>query len=613
MLYSADDLGTVFYAGARRLRLMTIGILLFIPQWILLSIIILTLVVCESAATRAASGCDGHPEDHWTPTESWVLHQLCDGQIADFNRRAGETLDPSAAEGWTTDRELSADFLRKLLLNPDYQEARAQGGVRIIGAWMREKIDWEGAKISSPLWLEHSRFDAPLILDRAQLSSSLELDGSHFGDAFRLSEVEVAGALLATQADFRSIDLRGAWIGREVDLEGAQVHDRFDATEIQVGRFVNLRDAVLLADVVLARARIGGSLRVSGAHLVGTLDTGSVAVKDSVEAWGVQWIGVPDWLDARPRSAPQWHLYNAEIGGSVYLSGASLQRLKLINLTGTHIGKELFLGSRDHVTPNTWGAESRMILRNTVADSLQDQSSSWPHRLELSGFTYQRWGGLEQETQIDQGVERLVPARGSEWLTEWLSRDRTFSSQPYEQLARVLRKAGRNEGADDILFAGREAERKLAVAARAGTLPVVQQTEAAADGSQPAPQGDSRTDRIEDADASLQSVAAITLSCLFNGYGYRPERALLWFMVLILIGTPLFRLSYRTPEGKQPSMFYSFEYTLDTLLPAVSLRRDFDDVKIEGWSRYYFIFLKVCGYMFVATIIQIFDKLSRTS
>jgi hypothetical protein len=48
------------------------------------------------------------------------------------------------------------------------------------------------------------------------------------------------------------------------------------------------------------------------------------------------------------------------------------------------------------------------------------------------------------------------------------------------------------------------------------------------------------------------------------------------------------------------------------LLPAISLRRDFDDVKIEGWPRYYFIVLKVCGYLFVAAIIQTFNKLSAS-
>ena len=117
---------------------------------------------------------------------------------------------------------------------------------------------------------------------------------------------------------------------------------------------------------------------------------------------------------------------------------------------------------------------------------------------------------------------------------------------------------------------------------------------------------------MEDTDASVQTVVVMTLSRLFNGYGYRPERALVWFLVMIVVGAALFRFTYRTPDGRRTSVFYSFEYTLDTLLPAVSLRRDFDDVKIAGWPRYYFIVLKVFGYVFVATIIQIFNKLSRT-
>jgi hypothetical protein len=168
--------------------------------------------VCARAAV--ASACEAPSDDHWTPPEAWVLSNLCNGEIADLNRRAGKALDPRAPTGWTTDRELSADFLKKLLLSPGYQRARAQGGVRIVGAWIRQGIDLEGARIGDELWLERSRLDAPFILERAQSNRSVGLGGSRFGDAFRLSQVELAGALLAAEADFQSIDLRGASIAR---------------------------------------------------------------------------------------------------------------------------------------------------------------------------------------------------------------------------------------------------------------------------------------------------------------------------------------------------------------------------------------------------------------
>jgi hypothetical protein len=132
----------------------------------------------------------------------------------------------------------------------------------------------------------------------------------------------------------------------------------------------------------------------------------------------------------------------------------------------------------------------------------------------------------------------------------------------------------------------------------------------------------SAPDRIEDADACPDRRRhAVAYNGRMAGIGNQQAVQRLWLPplarpgmvpVLIVVGAALSRFTYRTPDGQRTGMFYSFEYTLDTLLPAISLRRDFDDVKIEGWPRYYFIVLKVCGYLFVAAIIQTFNKLSAS-
>ncbi len=99
----------------------------------------------------------------------------------------------------------------------------------------------------------------------------------------------------------------------------------------------------------------------------------------------------------------------------------------------------------------------------------------------------------------------------------------------------------------------------------------------------------------------------LTATWLVNGYGYRPARALGWFLLLVLIGTCLFR--YRTPEGRQRSIWFAAEYTVNTLLPAVTLRQEFEGIGISNAVRYYFVLLKVMGYVFVATLIQVFYQL----
>jgi hypothetical protein len=69
------------------------------------------------------------------------------------------------------------------------------------------------------------------------------------------------------------------------------------------------------------------------------------------------------------------------------------------------------------------------------------------------GRSIGRLGGLHGVGSAD--MRRRNP---EQWI-DWLARDRTFSPQPYNELATVLTAAGRRDTAEAILFAGRERER----------------------------------------------------------------------------------------------------------------------------------------------------------
>ena len=53
------------------------------------------------------------------------------------------------------------------------------------------------------------------------------------------------------------------------------------------------------------------------------------------------------------------------------------------------------------------------------------------------------------------------------YIDDWLARDTSYTPQPYQQLAGVLRAHGNPSGANDVLFAARERERSEAWKARA--------------------------------------------------------------------------------------------------------------------------------------------------
>jgi hypothetical protein len=85
--------------------------------------------------------------------------------------------------------------------------------------------------------------------------------------------------------------------------------------------------------------------------------------------------------------------------------------------------------------------------------------------MDLEGFHYDRLGGVGGTGRNDMRM------RSSDEWTDWLARDRTFSSQPYTELSSVLAAAGHRDTADAILLAGRERELGEACAnwSRSGT------------------------------------------------------------------------------------------------------------------------------------------------
>jgi hypothetical protein len=135
---------------------------------------------------------------------------------------------------------------------------------------------------------------------------------------------------------------------------------------------------------------------------------------------------------------------------------------------------------------------------------------------------------------------------------EWLDRMGRFTSQPYRQLAKVLRETGDDKGAQNVLFEMDRARRRE----HAVTLPA----------------------RV------WGSLLKYTI-----GYGYFPERALTWLCFLTLIGCVLFGLGYLgggiVPSEKDAYSFFEqrgeppdyyphfnpFVYSLEHAIPLVAL------------------------------------------
>jgi hypothetical protein len=222
-----------------------------------------------------------------------------------------------------------------------------------------------------------------------------------------------------------------------------------------------------------------------------------------------------------------------------------------------------------------------MILRNTHAFALHDSDSAWPRKVELEGFTYDRWDGLGKI-----GDTRGKAWARRKWYSNWFKKDRTYSPQPYEQLANVLRKTGEPSMAAYVLYKGRERARSEA--------------------------------RVEWRLPGNQTLLlpgwrfiGMTLLKWTTGYGLglRYFRCLVWIAILTGIGIFVLQndatvLDARTgfsgvlQDGAtvHPRFLDSFIYSFQKLIPLVEFEK-FDQVQLGHWAKIYFFVHRTLGYV----------------
>ena len=115
----------------------------------------------------------------WTPQEKWVWGKVQNGEFANFNesRPGAKVLDPMIAEGWTSERVLTSEFLRSILLDNSYTRAIPPTGIQINGAWFRDLVHLSLLTIRWPLVFLFCRFDETVSVRRLRTTDSISLRG----------------------------------------------------------------------------------------------------------------------------------------------------------------------------------------------------------------------------------------------------------------------------------------------------------------------------------------------------------------------------------------------------------------------------------------------------
>jgi len=584
--------------------------------------------VCSYSAERDLKGqpsppgevCRVPPEKGWSPQGKWVWESVCAGKTADFKE-------------WPKSCVLRPEFLKTILLREPYRSALTYKGARIQGARFVEPVDLSDATLIQCMSLVDCTFLKDVTLDRLKTSSFVMLSGSKFRGGLSMNCMKVGGYLwMRDGGEFTEVNLEAAEIDSEVNMSNSKFGGKLDMYGTKVGGDLSLETGAEFAEVELMYAKIDGSVYMANSKFGGKLDMygtkvggdlslgkgaaftevkliyakidGSVYMAkckfgDKLDMYGMKVGGdlfmndgaeftkvnlVAAKIDgsvymAKSKFGGELHMNSMKVGGHLSMGDGSvfdnqvsmiLSRIEShlsisgsafnsLDLAGTHIGGEFRLGRDEKGRETQWVMQgSRLILRNTEIGAIEDQENAWPPNLELDGFKYSHLGGSAGDEKSNIG---------------WLEKQKTYSPQPYEQRADVVKKMGFPDKANEILFAKKEREQKEAW--------------------------------VRHQWLSWFSLAAQRCSI---GYGYHIFWSLGWVSALIVAG---WLIAMRTFQGKCKGPVWCFIYSLDLLLPIIQLDKRNYDTHLGGRAKYYFYVHKIFGYVLASFIIAGISGLTK--
>jgi hypothetical protein len=225
-----------------------------------------------------------------------------------------------------------------------------------------------------------------------------------------------------------------------------------------------------------------------------------------------------------------------------------------LDLNGTEVNRSLILSEGN--SNSIWDRKATLNLKDVTVNFLRDRTVAWPDNLQLDGFSYKKWRVADSGDQREDFGRRNL-----RWFLSWLSKEATYSPEPYRELATVFRDAGMQDSATAVLYEGKQRERE---------------------------------------NSTAFTWALLTLSWILIGYGYYYQVSVCWCVGFVVLGMLVLIFSR---EGKMLRKrdvhfgFYGFFYSLDAFLPFVKLRNKFGEVDFRTWIRYYFYIHRLAGFV----------------
>jgi hypothetical protein len=495
--------------------------------------------------------------DNLTAAEIKLLQAAPKGELAvcgASGRNDDPLNDPAKAEEWQAERHIRAELIRWICVDRRAKELVDPGGVRVYGAKVVDTLNLAYVTVPFPLvlWLCHSMAelnlrgaDLPVLdlqgtwvqsvaadgmtvrgnlflrygfhavievrLQRAKIGLDLDCGGGTFGGTRSGDALSADGAIVGGTVFFNqgfsargNVRLVKADIGGALDCSGGRFENPPSVGDIESGYALSADNVVVSGTIFLNKGFTSkGGVRLLGAQVGGNLDCSAAAFENPL-------------MPGIPQSGNALSADNVVVNGTVFFNSGFTCRGD-VRLPGAEISGNLtcdsatFVGSLLAEGVSVKGAmywvdisdvaHTGLDLINTSVDSLVDDAKSWParERLILDGFAYKRFSSSAP--------------RDAKTRLDWLARQDPFTPQPYRQLAKVLSEEGDDWGGRQVL-------------ARMELLRRRQES------------------RGRGWPARWWSATKSVVLRRTVGYGYSPGRSLVWLILLVILGWPLYRAGY---------------------------------------------------------------------
>ncbi|MFH9983106.1 oxidoreductase [Streptomyces sp. NPDC017179] len=512
--------------------------------------------------TEGADVHSGDLSDDLTATEAGMWQAFRNGSVYDL--RSGDAVvdDPHGGHPWGPERTVRARVVCWLLLDGPPPLAGRVSSLKLRGLRITDALDLAGGAVLPYVELNGCRFDQEVLLPEARFTTvrlvdcavprleaarvrtegDLHLPRCRFTGGIRLTDAHIGTDLLLSQAVVhrdragRSIAADGMTVGQDLQAELLESYGEFSLRSAKIGVSLSLRGARLANPrerfaLNAPQLTVERTLYLTPAGVGGPLSGVTPARGTRIQPFECRG-GV--------------RLDDGRFGDAVDLERArfTLTDEQVLSLRRVQTPELRFLGE-----PPPRG---QVLLSGARVVTLVDRASSWPGpgSLHMGGFVY----------------ENLVP-RGPFPLAErldWVAAATAeYNPEPYERLAAVLREAGEDVDAREVLLAKQRRRRE--------TLPLAAKL----------------VGHVQD-----WAVA----------YGYRPGRAAVWMAVLWAAGSLAFARLGPPPAdpGGHPEWNPAL-FALDLLLPVVDLGQA-GQWQLRGGWQWLAAALIVVGWILATTV-----------